>query len=120
MTKFQIFLIYNRCSSRGHIVLSLAIHRLHLEQFFEHNDSHENSIDELYSRKNDDPKIVSNTYVKKYVTNMKETMAGSHGKTAQLCIYYAYLMKMYLILHRAMKMNNTQLFAYVLYRIGSI
>ena len=35
-------------------------------------------------------------------------MAGSHGKTAQFWINYAYLIDMYLILHRTIKMNDTQ------------
>ena len=38
-------------------------------------------------------------------------MVGSNGKTADFWINYAYLMDMYLDLHRAMKMNDTQLFA---------
>ena len=58
--------------------------------------------------------------LEKYVTYMEETMAGSHGKTAQFWINYAYLMDLYLIFHRAMKMNDTQLFAYVLCKISSI
>ena len=56
----------------------------------------------------------------KYVTYMEKTMAGSHGKTTQFWINYAYLMDMYLILPHAMKMNDTQLFAYVLFKISSI
>ena len=39
---------------------------------------------------------------------MEETMAGSHGKTAQFWVNYAYLIDMYLILHRTIKMNDTQ------------
>ena len=39
---------------------------------------------------------------------MEETMAGSHGKTAQFWINYAYLIDMYLILHCTIKMNDAQ------------
>ena len=41
-------------------------------------------------------------------------------KKAQFWINFAYLMDMYLIFHLAMKMNDTQLLAYVLYQISSI
>ena len=43
--------VYNRCH-RGHILLSAAIHGVHLEQFSEQNDIHENFINELESWKN--------------------------------------------------------------------
>ena len=51
--------IYNRCCL-GHILLSATIHRLlHLEQFLEYNDIHENFInDELESWKNSGPESV--------------------------------------------------------------
>ena len=102
---------YNRCRC-GHIILSAAIHGLHLEQFFEHNGIHENFIDELESWKNGE--LESDRFkhlFEKCVTYMEETMVGSNGKTADFWINYAYLMDMYLDLHRAMKMNDTQLFA---------
>ena len=39
MNKFLKRKVNNRCH-HGHILLSAAIHGLHLEQFFEHNDIH--------------------------------------------------------------------------------
>ena len=51
---------------------------------------------------------------------MGETMAKSHRKTAQFWINYAYLLDMYLILDCAMKTDDKQLFAYVLYQICAL
>ena len=59
-------------------------------------------------------------FFEKYVTFMEATMAGFHGKTPQYWVSYAYLINMYLILYCAMKMNDTQLYVYVLYRISLI
>ena len=89
---------------------------------FEHNDIHENFINELESWKNGDPESDRfKRLFEKCITYMEETMAGSHGKTAQFWINYSYLMDMNLLmLHRDMKMNDTQLFAYVFYQISSI
>ena len=47
-------------------------------------------------------------------------MAKSHRKTAQFWINYAYLLDMYLILDCAMKANDKQLFAYVLYQVCAL
>ena len=58
--------------------------------------------------------------VEKYVTYMEKTMGWIPWKTTQFWINYAYLTDMYLILPHAMKMNDTQLFAYVLFKISSI
>ena len=81
MNKFLRGKVYNRCH-RGHISFSAAIHRLHLEQFFEHNDIHEHFINELEGWKNGDPESDRFKHLyEKYVTCMVETMAGSHGKT---------------------------------------
>ena len=120
MNEFPRGKVYNRCRC-GHIILSAAIHGLHLEQFFEHNGIHENFINELESWKNDE--LESDRFkhlFEKYVTYMEETMVGSNGKTADFWINYAYLMDIYLILHRAMKMNDTQLFENVFFKINSI
>ena len=43
INKFLRGKVYNR-RRRGHILLSVAIHGLHLEQLFEHNDIQENFI----------------------------------------------------------------------------
>ena len=83
INKFLRGKVYHRCS-RGYILLSTAIHGLHLEQFFEHNAViHENFINDLEGWKNGDPE--SNLFKRlfeKYVTYMEETMAESYGKTA--------------------------------------
>ena len=54
MNQFLRGKVYNRCRL-GHVLLSVAIHGLHLEQYFEHNGIHENFYDELQSWKNRDP-----------------------------------------------------------------
>ena len=51
----------------------------------------------------------------KYVTYMEETTDTSNGKTTECWINYAYLTDIYLILNRARKMNDTQLFASLFY-----
>ena len=75
----------------------------------------------LESWKSRDPKSDRFKHLfEKYVTYMEETMAQSHGKTTQFWINYAFLMDMQLILHCAMKTNDTQLFASSLYQINSL
>ena len=63
MNKFLRGKVHNRCC-REHIILSAAIHVLHLEQFFEHNDIHQNFIRELEKPRSKQKVIVSNTYLK--------------------------------------------------------
>ena len=91
-------------------------------QSHSHNDIHKSFINELESWKNGDPECDRfQRLFEKCVTYMEETMAGSHGKITQFWINYSYLMDMFLLtVHRAMKMNDTQLFAYVFHEISSI
>ena len=97
MKKFLRGKVRNRCY-RGHTLLSVAIHGLHLERFFEHNVIHENFSNELENWENGDPESDCFKHLfEKYATYMEE-----------------------IILHRDMKINDTQLFAYVLYQISSL
>ena len=89
--------------------------------FIQNNDNHEKCINEIDGWKNED--LESDRFknlFEKYFTYMEETMAGSHEKKAKFWINFACLMDMYLIFHHSVKMNDTQLFVYVLYQISSI
>ena len=94
MNKFLRGKVYNKCR-RCRILLSAASHGLNLKQIFEHNYIYENFINELESWKNVGPEVDRFKHLfERYVTYMEETMASSHGKTAQFWINYVYVMDM--------------------------
>ena len=75
--------------------ITAAIHGLHLEQLFQHNDIHENFIIGLECWTNGD--LESDRFkhlFEKDATYIEDAMAGSHGKTIEIWINYAYLMNL--------------------------
>ena len=59
-------------------------------------------------------------FVKKYYKYTEKTLTADHGKTAQFWMSYCKLVEVYLIMHRAVKINNTDLYAYSPFELAGL
>ena len=60
------------------------------------------------------------SFIDNYEEFQQQTLSGLNGKTATYCMIYIYYHKLYLFLHHAMKINDINLFGYVLLQICPI
>ena len=60
------------------------------------------------------------SFIDNYEEFQQQTLSGQHGKTARHWMIYIYYHKLYLLLHHAMKINDVELFGYVLLQICPI
>ena len=66
------------------------------------------------------PTFPLNTLATKYQRFTDDTVPGKLGKTAQFWIIYCKIMELYLTMHRAVKINNIELYAYSLFQLTSL
>ena len=125
INKFLKGKMYNRCK-RGHNLLWAAVHGLHLERFIEDLNVKEDFINELDKiavngpvSGDDIPKMLKHL-ITQYEFYCNDTLTGERGKTAQFWMQYAHIIELSNILHRAIKENDPELFAYALFELSPI
>ena len=114
--------MYNRCR-RGHILLSSALHALHFIRFINDMGIEAYTINQLkdWNRSgNEEPTQELIKLACKYHLYMEKTRSGELGKTAQFWMQYCRIIELYLVLHRAIKINDIELYAFSLYQLTSI
>ena len=108
--------MYNRCR-RGHL-LSTFLRGLHFKKIIDDVNVGSSIMTELteWSGKDDKkPSASLLNFVKKYQKYTEKTLTGNHRKTVQFWMSYCKLAELYLIMHRAVKINDTGLYAYSLF-----
>ena len=113
INKFLKGKMYNRCR-RGHLLLSAALQGLYFKKFIDDVNDGRSVIAELTEWSEKDDKKPSESllnFVKKYHNYTEKTLTGGQGKTAQFWMSYCKLTELYLIMHRAVKSNDTDFYA---------
>ena len=122
MKRFLKGKMYNRCC-RGHLLLSSAFHGLHFKRFLEDVSVETNVLTQLEEWNNlddEEPTSPLITLATKYQRFSGDTLSGKLGKTAQFWIIYCKIMELYLTMHRAVKINSIELYAYSLFQLTSL
>ena len=118
MSKFLKGNKYNRCK-RCHVMLATSFHILHFQQFLKDSsfdiEFRDDLLDWIYAgNEQTHTSPVLKELTEKYLQYCKESLDGERGDTAQFWMQYCKFIELYLILHRAVKMNDVNLFAYVM------
>ena len=122
ISKFLNGKVYNRCK-RGHILLSTAMHGLNWERFVDDLNIPSAKILDLATLSDQkDMNIPENIklLLAQHDLYLQQTLAGEREKTAQFWMTYASFVDLFLILQRAMKENDVDLYGYALFKISSI
>jgi hypothetical protein len=114
---------YNSCK-RLHILLANSMHTLHFRSFIKHNGLLPIEFSENLKRLHDEPSPAamqqfeeSAVYVEmmqNYEEYTEATRSGLHGATAEYWVMYIDLVELYLLLSRAVRTNDLDLFIYAL------
>ena len=115
---------YNRCK-RSHIMLASCLHGLQFKQLLTDFDFdlefQEDLLYWIYSgNERSEQSLALKEMTKQYVAYCNDSLNGLHGKTAQFWMQYCHLVELYLILHRAVKINDINLHRYVLFEISAL
>ena len=122
MNKFLKGKMYNRCR-RGHLLRYSALQGIHFDRFLEECTIDQSLFKELKAwnqMKNDKPPGLLTNIVQKFENFKAETRAGKHGKTAQFWMTYCKIVELYLILHRAVKISNVDMYGFALFELAGI
>ena len=114
--------MYNRCR-RGNLLLSAALQGLHFKKFIDDVNVGSLIMTELTKWNDKDSKKPSASllnFVKKNHKYTEKTLTGDSGKTGQFWMSYCKLVELYLLMHRAVKINDTNLYAYSLFEITGL
>ena len=115
---------YNR-SRRRNLLLATAMHVLRLERFIKDmNIPSTNLLQELenWAIVEDISEVTSilQDMVAKYDSYLEEAVNGKMSKTAQFWMTYAKIVGLIQLLQRAIKINDTALYSFVLFEVTSI
>ena len=116
--------MYNRCR-RAHILLASALHGLHFRKFVDDQRLSSSLLKQLEEMntgfdKKERPTKAMTELAQSYQQYMEGTLIGNHGKTGQFWMQYCKLVELYLTLHRAVKLNDVDLYAYSLFELSGI
>ena len=123
MNKFLKGKMFNRCR-RGHTLLATTLEGLHFSRFIEDVSVKPEQISDIIEWSNKgvgiDPPDHLNQLVTEYEFYSDATLLGDRGKTTQFWLTYTRFVDMFLILQRAVKTNDVELFGYILFEITSV
>ena len=122
MNRFLKGKMYNRCR-RGHILLAVAMRGVHFSQFLKDNNVSSVRLSELLEWSQSGTSVIPpelSTLLIKYQFHTEETLTGTHGKTAQYWMIYVKEVETYLLLHRGMKENDIELYAFSLFQLTGL
>ena len=102
------------------LLLSAALHCLHFKTFIDNVFVGSSIMTKLtkWRSDNEDKKLHSSLLksIKKY-HKYTEKITVDHRKTTQFLMSYCKLSELYLIMHRAVKINDTNLYAYSFFEL---
>lgn len=117
---------FNRCR-KIHPLLSLALQILHIDSFLQSREDELNDVkiylQNLNSVKGTNMQISDqafNTLLKEYHDYKKETLEGTHGKTAQVYFMYIQLIDYYLIMDYSVRTADMELYKYALKKMINV
>ena len=118
MNKFLKGKMFNRCQ-RGHMMLATAMEGLHFAQWVDACPVEPGRISGMVQF-DQPPPADSERLVAKYEFFFDETLQGERVKTAQYWLVYSKFVRMFLILQRAVKTDDVELFGFILHEIAAI
>ena len=121
MNKFLKGKLYNRCR-RAYSLLLAAVQCLHFNRFCEENKISSSSVLqelEAVNFKREEPlPLHLSQILHKYEDFEKSTLARELGKTPQYWMMICRIIQLYLLLHRAMKVRDIKMYAFVLFELA--
>ena len=118
-TSFSKEKMYNRCQ-RGDL-LSAALLGLHFKKFTDNVNVGNSIMTELTEWSDKDDKKPSTSllnFFQQYHKYSEKTLTGDYGKTAQFWMSYCKLAELFLIMHCAVNINDTDLCTYSLFELA--
>ena len=118
---------FNRCK-RLHPLMAVALQSLHFEEFLEIHEIEITEeikayIEDFQNHRSKEPKIESENLLKildEYNKFYEDTLNGVYGKSSKYYLFYVQFVNYYLILSRAIRTSDTDLFKYVLPKITNL
>lgn len=122
---------FNRCK-KLHVVAALALKTLHFKTFLELNDNEANpdhirsseiieilERDAIEHQTSDFIVPILKEFLERYDLFIEQTLAGKRGCTAQFALIYVSLIELYLLLERAIRTSDVELYKYATYEISA-
>lgn len=118
---------YNRCK-RLHPLISLGLQLLHIEFFIQKNglnisEQTKNFLIKLQSEKLSNDAFTDREFVElieKYRQFKKDTLIGTHGKTAQFYMMYIEFINYYMMFTRSIRVGDFDLYKFIMPKLSNL